>query len=141
MTTGKLRTGLWLALAGAAMLGGCAARVDTRGNFADVEALEQITPGESTRGTVADLLGSPTSVATFNDKTWYYIGRKTERVAFFKPDLLEQQVVAIQFDDAGLVEDVKLYGPEDAQEIELVDRTTPTSGKKLNVFQQIPPPG
>jgi outer membrane protein assembly factor BamE (lipoprotein component of BamABCDE complex) len=115
----------------------CAGRVDTRGNLADPEVVSQITPGESTRGTVEDLLGSPTTVATFDDLTWYYIGRKTEKVAFFEPEVLEQQVVAIHFDPAGVVDDVKIYGPDDARKIELVDRTTPTAGKELSVLQQI----
>jgi outer membrane protein assembly factor BamE (lipoprotein component of BamABCDE complex) len=115
----------------------CAGRVDTRGNLADPEVVSQITPGESTRGTVEDLLGSPTTVATFNDQTWYYIGRKTEKVAFFKPDVLEQQVVAIHFDPAGVVDDVKIYGPDDSREVEIVDRATPTAGKELSVLQQI----
>lgn len=118
-------------------LSACAGRVDTRGNLADLEAVSQIAPGESTRGTVEDLLGSPTTVATFNDQTWYYIGRRTEKVAFFEPEVLESQVVAIHFDSAGVVEDVKIYGPEDSREIELVERTTPTSGKELSVVQQL----
>ena len=131
--TGPMTCAALLALA----LAACTGRVDTRGNLADPEAVSQITPGESTRGTVEDLLGSPTTVATFNDSTWYYIGRKTERFAFFKPEVLEQQVVAIHFDQAGTVEDVKIYGPDDAREVELVDRTTPTAGKELTVLQQL----
>ena len=111
--------------------------MDTRGNLADPEVVSQITPGESTRGTVEDLLGSPTTVATFNDRTWYYIGRKTERFAFFKPEILEQQVVAIHFDEAGTVENVKIYGPDDAREVEVVDRTTPTAGQELTVLQEL----
>ena len=80
------RMGRSLALAALAVAAAsCAGRVDTRGNLADPEVVSQITPGESTRGTVEDLLGSPTTVATFNDQTWYYIGRKTEKVAFFEP--------------------------------------------------------
>ena len=118
-------------------LAACTGRVDTRGNLADPEVVSQITPGESTRGTVEDLLGSPTTVATFNDRTWYYIGRKTDRFAFFKPEILEQQVVAIHFDEAGTVEDVKIYGPDDAREVKLVDRTTPTAGQELTVLQQL----
>ncbi len=118
-------------------LAACTGRVDTRGNFADPEAVSQITPGESTRGTVEDLLGSPTTVATFNDQTWYYIGRKTEKFAFFEPEVLEQQVVAIHFDPTGLVEDVKIYGPEDSREVELVERTTPTAGRELTALQQL----
>lgn len=132
------RTGPILALTAVALaLAACTGRVDTRGNMADPEAVSQITPGESTRGTVEDLLGSPTSLATFNDQTWYYIGRKTEKVAFFRPEVLEQQVVAIHFDAGGVVDDVKIYGPEDAREVELVDRTTPTAGKELTLLQQL----
>ena len=121
----------------AAGLTACTGRVDTRGNLADPEVASQITPGESTRGTVEDLLGSPTTIATFNDQTWYYIGRKTEKFAFFEPEVLEQQVVAIHLDPSGVVDDVKIYGPADAREIELVDRATPTAGKELSVLQQI----
>ncbi len=105
--------------------------------MADPEVVSQITPGESTRGTVEDLLGTPTAVATFDDRTWYYIGRKTEKFAFFEPEVLEQQVVAIHFDPSGVVEEVKLYGPDDAREVELVDRTTPTAGKELTAIQQL----
>jgi outer membrane protein assembly factor BamE (lipoprotein component of BamABCDE complex) len=126
-----------LVTAFAAGLSACTGRVDTRGNLADPEVVSQITPGESTRGTVEDLLGSPTSIATFNDQTWYYIGRKTEKFAFFKPEVLEQQVVAVHFDPNGVVDDVKLYGPDDAREVELVDRTTPTAGQELSVLQQL----
>src|SRR5687767_11466940 len=86
---------IFAAAAVALALGACTGRVDTRGNLADPEVVSQITPGESTRGTVEDLLGSPTTVATFNDQTWYYIGRKTEKFAFFEPEVLEQQVVAV----------------------------------------------
>ena len=131
--TGPMTCAALLALA----LAACTGRVDTRGNLADPEVISQITPGESTRGTVEDLLGSPTTVATFNDSTWYYIGRKTERFAFFEPEVLEQQVVAIHFDQAGTVTDVKIYGPDDAREVELVERTTPTAGRELTVLQQL----
>jgi outer membrane protein assembly factor BamE (lipoprotein component of BamABCDE complex) len=125
------------ALALSMTLAGCAGRVDTRGNLADPEVVGQITPGQSTRGTVQDLLGSPTTVATFNDRTWYYIGQKTEKLAFFQPEILEQEVVAIHFDPSGVVEDVKVYGPDDARQVKLVDRTTPTAGKEITVLQQL----
>src|SRR5919206_3036277 len=124
-----------VAIAVAMTLAGCAGRVDTRGNLADPEVVGQITPGQSTRGTVQDLLGSPTTVATFNDRTWYYIGRKTEKVAFFEPKTLEEEVVAIHFDPNGVVENVKVYGPDDARKVKLVDRTTPTAGKEITVLQ------
>ena len=134
------RNALRLAIAAVAAsmtLAGCAGRVDTRGNLADPEVVGQITPGQSTRGTVQDLLGSPTTVATFDDRTWYYIGRKTEKLAFFEPKTLEEEVVAVHFDPNGVVENVKVYGPDDTHKVKLVDRTTPTAGKEITFLQQL----
>jgi len=45
--------------------------------------------------------------------------------------------VAIHFDPSGVVEDVKVYGPDDARQVKLVDRTTPTAGKEITVLQQL----
>src|SRR5690349_1100017 len=85
-------------LAVAAALAACAPMIDTRGNMPPPEVVATIQPGVTTRTQVSQLLGSPSTVATFNDRTWYYIGRKTETVAFLTPELTDQQVLVIKFD-------------------------------------------
>ncbi len=121
----------------AAALAACSPMIDQRGNLADAALLNQITPGVATRNDIDLLLGSPSSIATFGDNTWYYIAARTETLAFYKPTVREQQVVAIDFDDDGNVTAVRKYGLEDAREVEPVDRVTPTSGKKLTILQQL----
>ena len=121
----------------ASLLSGCSPIVDARGNLPDPDAVLQVQPGIDDRTQVAKLLGSPSTVATFGDKTWYYISKKTKRIAFFDPEVLDQEVLIIKFDDAGTVSDMKLLGIEDAHQVVPNPNETPTSGRELTILQQL----
>jgi outer membrane protein assembly factor BamE (lipoprotein component of BamABCDE complex) len=122
---------------GAINLGACEAVYDTRGNLPDPDAVLQLQPGVDDRRQVQELLGSPSTVATFNDKTWYYISKRTRRVSFWDPKVLDQQILAIRFDTGGVISDMRLYGLEDARAIQPDPNSTPTSGKELTLLQQL----
>lgn len=119
-----------------AIAASCSPRVDNRGHNIDPETLAEIRPGMSTRDDVLYLLGTPSTVSSFQGPVWYYIGQRTERVAFFKPDVTERQVVEIMFDDTDRVSEVKVIGLEEGQEVELVERVTSTEGRDLTILQQ-----
>jgi len=118
-------------------LAACSPQIDQRGNLLDPDAVLAVQPGIQTKEQVAQLLGTPSTIATFNDKTWYYISKRTETTAFFAPDTTDQQVLVIKFNDSNVVENVHLLGMHDAYEIEPVGRTTPTYGQKLTLLQQL----
>jgi len=128
----------WLA-AGllAATLVGCNNPIEQRGNLPPQEAVAQIKPGSTDKETVTRLLGSPSSVAAFDDSTWYYMSQKTKTVAFFKPETLDQEVLAITFDKDGVVKDVKKLGLSARNDVTPVERTTPAPGKELSFFEQL----
>lgn len=115
----------------------CTPRVNTRGYLADKDTVAAIRPGVDTRSQVEDKLGSPSTTATFDDNTWYYIGKKTKKVAFFKPEVTEQRVVAVRFDDGGKVKAVKQYSLADAQDVDITSRVSKTRGRELTVLQQL----
>ena len=121
----------------AILLGSCSPIIQTRGNTPDPILLGQIEPGELSRDDIANMLGSPSSIANFGEETWYYISKQTETIGFFEPEIIEQQVVAIAFDDSGMVASVSTYGLDDAQDIEPSERVTPTGGRKLTVLEQL----
>lgn len=120
-----------------ALLIGCGATVNQHGYKLDPEELAEITPGVATRQDVLDVMGSPSTISTFQDSKWYYIGQRTEEFAFFKPDVLERSVLVVSFDDSGLVEGTQVYTLEDGQEIDLVSRETPTEGRDLSLLQEL----
>ncbi len=118
---------------------GCARTQDVRGYVPDEELLADLQPGQQSRDQVVAMLGSPSSVATFQEKsdTWYYITTRTKHFAFFDDEIIDQRVVAIEFDDAGRVKQVRHFGLDDAREIEPIERETPTRGKELGFFEQL----
>src|SRR6266851_2114109 len=67
-----LSTALGMALAASA-LAACAPTVDQRGNLPEADKVAEIRPGATTRDEVAKILGTPSSTAVFDNKTWYYI--------------------------------------------------------------------
>ena len=83
------------------------------------------------------ILGTPSSVSIFDDKSWYYISRRTEQVAFFEPDAEDQQVLIVNFDNQGIVSAVDHKGLEDGREINPVARATPAPGRELTFLEQL----
>src|SRR6185369_4173794 len=131
-----------LALAGVGLAvaltaAGCTPRIDQRGNKPDEEQVVQINPGVDDKNRVAELIGTPSTISTFDDRTWYYISKRTETTAFLDPELIDQEVLAITFDETGIVQNMRIYGPEDGRTIAYVDRKTPTEGNELTIIQQL----
>ncbi len=123
----------------ALLLLACQPRVDTRGHMTDPDALRTVAVGVHNQDDVRDLLGSPSAVSTFGGDVWYYISERTQSVAFFKPQVLERQVIAISFTDGDdkVVKEIARYDKSDAREIELVDRRTPTAGNETTLLQDL----
>jgi outer membrane protein assembly factor BamE (lipoprotein component of BamABCDE complex) len=131
---------LFAVLAGAiaaTALSACSPAVSARGNQLTAAQLAEIKPGTTDKETVTRVLGSPSSVASFGDTTWYYISQKSEELAFFKPEVRDPEVVAVTFDKDGTVKDVQKLQSKAPRGIEPVARTTPAPGKELSFIEQL----
>ncbi len=126
-----------LIIALVAALAACEARREVRGNYLTDTQLAQIKVGTTDRATVVRVLGPPSTEGTFDQHVWYYIGRQTEDWAFLDPKVLDQRVLAVYFNDKGVVEHVERYSYADARHVDIVQRETPTSGHKIGFFEQI----
>ena len=115
----------------------CTPVVATRGNMIDNDRFEEISVGQSTVNDVAIIFGSPTTVSTFDRRIWYYIGQRTEKSAFFDPTIVERRIVRVVFSDSGVVQQVEDLDLDDAQAVELVERETPTLGRRMTVVEQL----
>ena len=124
-------------LVAAASLAGCAPTVDQRGNLPEPDKLAQIRPGQTTRDEVVKILGTPSSTGIFDEKNWYYISRRTKQVAFLDPDVLDQQVFIVNFDDKGVVRGIDHKELKDGREIEPAPGATPAPGRELTFVEQV----
>jgi outer membrane protein assembly factor BamE (lipoprotein component of BamABCDE complex) len=126
-------------LLGPALVGlaGCEGHFNQRGFAATPGSVEKLEAGTQSREDVVRLIGSPSAVATFNPNVWYYISETQEAYAFLKPEITQQKVVQVTFNESGRIASIKNYDLKDAENIAMVQRITPTSGKELTVLEQI----
>lgn len=129
-----------LAVAVSLGLSGCTTGIgDTiyNGYVLDKDSLDLIPEGSS-REQVLLSMGTPSTTATFDGEVFYYISQKRERpVAFMKPRLVEQTVLAIYFDENGVVSRKANYTLQDGKVFDSISRTTPTGGRDLTFLQQL----
>lgn len=95
-----------------------------------------IFPGQSTEFDVTQQLGTPAAKSQFGERSWYYFSSRNEAVAFFKPEVAEQEVLQITFDN-GVVKEVQFYDKTQAKDIDISGRTTPTAGQSYGFFEQL----
>mgnify|MGYP003672292010 FL=1 len=134
----QLKTGLCIAVLGLA-LSACEPIKMDQGYHLDPEQLALIETGVTNKDAVQQLMGSPSSIATFQTEgdAWYYISSKTEHYAFFEKEVKARNVVIVLFDIDDVVAEVADLSLEDGQEIEIVERETPTGGRELGLLEQL----
>lgn len=120
-----------------AALAACSPQVSTIGNKPLATDLARIKPGEQTRSQVQEILGSPSSRSLYGEEVWFYIGGTREVVAFLKPEETERNVVAIAFDERGVVKEVRALGLDDGEEVAMSEKKTPTAGHNMTVVEQM----
>jgi outer membrane protein assembly factor BamE (lipoprotein component of BamABCDE complex) len=134
-------------LAVAALLSGCnstkmfgdvnPSETLNQGYVVDQQSLDLVPVGSS-REQVLLALGTPSTTATFDNEVFYYISQTRKRVvAFERPKLVDQKVLAIYFGPDNRVSQIADYGLKDGKVFDFVSRTTPTGGKDQNFLSQI----
>lgn len=114
----------------------CTPMQATRGNIVEDYRMAEIVPGVSSRTNVLQSLGSPTTVAPFDDNVWYYIGQKTEKRGIFDPKVVDKKVVVVAFGEDGVVQAIDKVD-SDMIDVPHVRRKTPTSGNDITVMEQL----
>jgi outer membrane protein assembly factor BamE (lipoprotein component of BamABCDE complex) len=126
-----------LAIALTAGLAACTDEVATHGHILRTATVEDVRPGAATKQDVRAVLGTPSSIAAFDESVWYYISQVRVSQAFFKPDTAQQQVLVMHFDDSGILDRIGVLGEEESEEVTLIARETPTAGHKLTFLEQL----
>ena len=125
-----------IGLAGAG-LSGCIGEELRHGYQVDQAALATVKPGMSAEQ-VLQILGTPSTVSTVGNKSWYYISQNTRRTIMFLGEQVEdQKVTAVYFTPGFKVERVALYGLQDGRIFDFIERTTPTSGADRAFLSQL----
>jgi outer membrane protein assembly factor BamE (lipoprotein component of BamABCDE complex) len=107
------------------------------GYLLDERAVSQVRPGMS-GDQVLQTLGTPSTVSTVGNKSWYYISQNSRRrVQFLNPTVTDQRVTAVYFNAGLRVERVAVYGIEEGKIFDFITRTTPAGGGDQSFVTQL----
>jgi outer membrane protein assembly factor BamE (lipoprotein component of BamABCDE complex) len=118
-------------------LAACSPTLVIQGYVPDEETLAGVEQGVDTKDAVVTKLGSPSTIATFDDDTWIYVNKRSEVFAFFEPTVLSQNVVTINFGPEERVEEIRRFTLEDGRLIDPIMRKTSTQGRELGLLEQL----
>lgn len=115
----------------------CTPIKEVRGNLVNQKTINSLEVGTTNQKTALELLGTPMSTSTFDSRTWYYIGQKTEQYGVYQTEVVEQQVIALEFNDEGVLEKIDMLDENDGLDIEPSSKETESSGRQFTILQQL----
>ncbi|MEO0936793.1 MAG: outer membrane protein assembly factor BamE [Pseudomonadota bacterium] len=114
-------------------LGACAATFRTHGYIPPEEDLDLLVVGVDSRASVEDIAGVPGASGATRDGDYFYVRSRVREFLFLEPQVVEREVLAISFDQAGVIENIERFGLEDGRVVRLQTRVT-DSGVRDNTF-------
>jgi outer membrane protein assembly factor BamE (lipoprotein component of BamABCDE complex) len=132
----KLSKGLCVAAA-AVTLGACSPTFQNHGYIPPQEDLDSLAVGIDTRASVEESVGPPSSGGVLNEGGYYYVRSRVRTFGLVKPKEVERQVLAISFDEAGVVSNIERFGLEDGQVVPLTRRVTDTAVSNKSFLRQL----
>ena len=114
-------------------LGACSATFRNHGYMPPAEDLDQLVVGIDSRASVEDVIGIPGASGATRDGNYFYVRSRVREYLFFEPQVIEREVLAISFDEAGIMQNIERFGLEDGRVVRLQTRVT-ESGVNDNTF-------
>ncbi len=112
---------------------------DTRkhGYVPPPEDLAQIKVGVSTRDTVIETIGAPSSSGILNEGGFYYVATHTRKYGARAQRIVSRDLVAISFDSRGVVSGVQRFSLEDGRAVPIERRVTDTGADNQTFLRQL----
>lgn len=120
-----------------AVLMACTPNFSRHGYVPEAQDLARITVGKDTRDTVAALIGRPSTSVLLNDLGWFYVQSSWRQRGAAAPVEVDRQVVAISFDDKGIVTNIERFGLEKGQVVALSRRVTGDNVASAGFLRQL----
>lgn len=105
------------------------------GNMPAEDKVAALKNGQ-TYNEVESILGAPSCVSTLDPNTWLYISSSVKKVAFFKPEIVERDILSVTFDKQGKVQKISKLNQQDGKEIQIDNDQTQSGGHNPGFFKK-----
>ena len=124
-------------LAGILFLSACSTDhfIQTEGNMPSKSNILAVKQGMS-KDDVLRLMGSPSIISSLDHRTWIYMNSTMKKVAFFKPEEVDRNIVAIEFNLDGEVVKLVQLTKENGKDIIISKDATPVMGTEQTFMEK-----
>lgn len=121
----------------AVSLSACSATFRDHGYAPTESELQDIIVGVDTRATVEDLVGRPSTSGVLTESAYYYLSDRRRLFAYRAPEVVDRQLVAVSFDDEGVVSNIERFTLEDGRVVPLSRRVTDSAVRDTTFIRQL----
>ena len=118
-------------------LAACSATYQNHGYVPPEEDLMQLAPGVDTRATVDDVIGAPSASGMLSQGDYYYVRSRVRNYGMFRPEVIERQVLAISFDQQGVIANIERFDLRDGNVVPLSRRVTDSTVQDRGFLAQM----
>lgn len=115
----------------------CAPIYRKHGYVPTEEDLAQVSVGVDTRDSVIAAIGSPGASGVLNDSGYYYVASRMRHYGPKQPQEVSRELVAVTFDQRGVVRNIERFGLSDGKVIALNRRVTSSSVADKTFLRQL----
>ncbi len=119
------------------ILSACQAVYRNHGHIPTPEELAQVVVGVDTRDSIGETIGAPSSSGVLNDDGYYYVASRIRHRGATRPTVVTRSLVAISFDQRGVVRNVERFGLEKGRLVVLERAVTSSSVENKTFLRQL----
>jgi len=118
-------------------LSACQAVYRNHGHIPTAEELALVKIGVDTRETVKESIGAPSSSGVLNENGYYYVASRIRHRGATRPTVVSRSLVAISFDQRGVVRNIERFGLERGRLVVLERAVTSSSIQDKTFLRQL----
>lgn len=118
-------------------LSACSPTIRNHGYIPPEEDLQELAVGIDTRASVEDVVGPPTAGGVLEGGDYYYVRSTVRTLGPRRPQVIDRQVLAISFDDSGVLSNIETFGLEDGRVVALSRRVTDSGVTNVSFLRQL----
>ncbi len=115
----------------------CSAIYRNHGHVPSTKDLAEIKLGVDTRASVTERIGAPSSSGVLEEGGFYYVATRMRHFGPARPRIVSRELVAISFDQSGVVRNIERFGLEHGQVVAFERRVTSSGVEDKTFLRQL----
>ncbi len=119
-------------------LSACVSRVEKQGYMFELADHHLLQEEIITKDKVLRIMGSPSLISDLNDEeTWIYYAQDVKKFLFFKPDVINREIISFSFDKNEVLSNLQKFSLNDQQKLSFSSNYTKVNSNKIGIFKSI----